>query len=119
VRGFAPELQDLSLSHLLSGGDRTWHGVRIGNPDWGTSSHSLALRVLRPDRGIIFYLILNAYWNPLEFELPDNNGKQWRRWIDTTLDSPHDISEWHDAMPVSNGTYCAGPHSVVALYSLL
>ena len=37
--------------------------------------------------------ILNAYWEPLEFELPPVHGgeTQWRRWIDTALDSPHDI----------------------------
>jgi hypothetical protein len=39
-------------------------------------------------------MILNAYWEPLEFELPQT-GKHgagpWRRWIDTALDSPYDI----------------------------
>jgi isoamylase len=119
VRGFAPELEELSLNQLLSTGDRTWHGIRIGEPDWSLNSHSLALRVLRPDRGLIFYLILNAYRDPLEFELPDNNGNHWRRWIDTALDSPDDISEWQNAVPVSNGSYRAAPHSMVALYSPL
>jgi glycogen operon protein len=119
MRGFAPELQDVPLNQLLRTGDRTWHGVKIAEPDWGFSSHSLALRVLRPDRGLLFYLILNAYWNPLDFELPDNHGNQWRRWIDTALDSPHDISEWRNAATIADGTYRAGPHSVVALYSLL
>jgi len=43
--------------------------------------------------------ILNAYWQPLDFELP-RAGKAgenpWRRWIDTALDSPHDILQWEN-----------------------
>jgi glycogen operon protein len=64
-------------------------------------------------------MILNAYWEPLEFELPANKGNQWRRWIDTGLDSPQDIAEWQNAPPVSGRTYRAAPRSVVALYSQL
>ena len=43
------------------------------------------------------HLILNAYWEPLDFELPprDQGGAHaWRRWIDTALDTPHDIVPW-------------------------
>ena len=39
------------------------------------------------------YLILNAYWEPLDFELPGvPGGGAWRRWIDTSLKSPQDIA---------------------------
>lgn len=105
--------RDISLHELLRSGDRTWHGVRIGEPDWTFNSHSLALRVACPLEGLLLYLIFNAYWEPLEFELPSG---PWHRWIDTSLDSPFDISEWPDAPPVSGG-YRSAPHSVVALYS--
>jgi len=68
----------------------------------------------------LFHLILNAYFEPLEFELPragDCNEDSWRRWIDTTLDSPHDIVEWQTAPLVPGRTYQAGPRSVVALFT--
>ena len=68
----------------------------------------------------MFHLILNAYWEPLEFELPragDRGEDSWRRWIDTTLDSPHDIVEWQTAPLVAGGTYRAGPRSVVVLFT--
>ena len=35
---------------------------------------------------LLFHVILNAYWQPLDFELPrlDHAGENpWRRWIDT------------------------------------
>jgi glycogen operon protein len=112
------ELQGLSLNQLLRTADRTWHGVRLGTPDWSVSSHSLACSVSCGNQNLIFYLILNAYWEPLEFELPNTDGDVWHRWIDTSLDSPHDITEWSSAPPVASRSYRAGPRSVVALYAI-
>jgi glycogen operon protein len=68
----------------------------------------------------LLHLILNAYWEPLEFELPlvsGESGSVWRRWIDTALDSPHDIVEWQSAPPFTGKTYRAGPRSIVVLYA--
>jgi isoamylase len=66
-------------------------------------------------------VILNAYWESLEFELPQlSSGEQpWRRWIDTFLDSPDDIVEWEEAPSVPGDRYRAGPRSVVLLFGSL
>jgi glycogen operon protein len=67
---------------------------------------------------MLFHVILNAYWEPLDFELPSLPGgarHPWRRWIDTFLDSPHDIADWDQAPSVSGQTYRAEPRSVVVL----
>jgi len=61
-----------------------------------------------------------GYWEPLEFELSpvgNRGGDSWHRWIDTALDSPHDIVEWKNAPPVSARSYRAGPRSVVVLFA--
>jgi glycogen operon protein len=68
------------------------------------------------------HLILNAYWEPLEFELPpvaDGDGDPWRRWIDTFRDSPEDIVDWACAPRVDSQTYRAEPRSVVVLFANL
>ncbi|HTX38272.1 MAG TPA: glycogen debranching protein GlgX [Bryobacteraceae bacterium] len=107
-----------SLGELLHMADRTWHGVKPGQPDWSFVSHSLALCAETRSENLLFYLILNAWQEPLDFELPPaHNGSCWRRWIDTSLDSPDDIVERHPAPPVASPTYRAGPRSVVALYA--
>ena len=65
------------------------------------------------------YLILNAYWEPLDFELPsvgDGGASSWRRWIDTSLESPQDIVPWQTAPPLSGHTYRAAARSVVVLF---
>ncbi len=71
---------------------------------------------------VLFHFILNAYWEPLEFELPQVGGDDkdsWHRWIDTSLDSPHDIVEWDAAPTVPGGAYRAGPRTVVVLFARL
>ena len=72
---------------------------------------------LREER-LLVHLIFNAYWEPLEFELPRNAGDRplaWRRWIDTALASPQDIVPWQSAQPVESLKYPAQARSVVVL----
>ena len=110
------ELEGESLNRLLQGADKAWHGVKLNQPDWSDNSHSLAFSAEIRREKLLIYLILNAYWEPLEFELPAIGGP-WCRWIDTTLDSPRDIVPWQDSTPVSASTYAAGPRSVVVLFA--
>ena len=70
--------------------------------------------------GLLAYFIFNSYWEPLEFELPPTAMEQkcsWRRWIDTSLDSPEDIVPWQEAPMVSDVSYRAAPRSAVVLWA--
>jgi isoamylase len=108
----------VALNELIRQADITWHGVKLGEPDWRPSSHSIAFTArftMAP-----YHVILNAYWEPLEFELPllvHGAREPWRRWIDTALDSPHDIVEWERAPSVSGHRYRAQSRSVVVLFA--
>jgi isoamylase len=120
LRDVEHEKKRVALNQLLLQEDITWHGVKLGEPDWRHSSHSLAFTVrLTMDR-THYHIILNAYWEPLEFELPpvaDGARHPWRRWVDTFLDSPHDIVEWEQAPSVPGHIYRAEPRSVVVLFA--
>jgi glycogen operon protein len=61
--------------------------------------------------------MLNAYWEPLTFELPEAAERQqtWRCCIDTALESPDDICPWESAPAVRQTTYLVQPRSVVLL----
>jgi glycogen operon protein len=111
--------EGVSLTTLLREATKAWHGVRLYQPDWGDSSHSIALGGELREEGLFFHLMLNAYWEPLVFELPQaRDGRSpWRRWIDTALDSPHDIVPWQTAPAVMDGTYRVEARSAVCLYS--
>lgn len=105
---------DLSLSQLLRLARVQWHGVKLDNPDWSDQSHSLSFTVR--GRRELFHLIINAYWEALEFELPPvQNGNGWHRIVDTYLESPEDINEPSIAPCVSESVYVVQPRTVVIL----
>jgi isoamylase len=122
LRDVQPEYQHESLNQLLRESIRAWHGAKLNRPDWTNWSHSVAFSLeLKKERQLL-HLILNAYWEPLEFELPpvpDEGGGAWRRWIDTALESPDDIVKWQSAPPFTGKAYRAGPRSVAVLYAPL
>jgi len=90
----------------------------VFHPDWGVDSHSLAFTLrLRRER-VVAHFIFNAYWEALEFELPPSiDGSPWRRWIDTSLESPTDVVPWQQAAPHDGATYRAGSRSAVVLFA--
>ena len=120
LRDVEHEQKRVSLSSFLRDANRAWHGVKLHEPDWGDCSHSIALGAELRREGLLFHFILNAYWEPLEFELPRvGEGSSWRRWIDTALESPHDIVPWQTAPTVSGSSYRVEARSVVILYASL
>jgi isoamylase len=115
-RDVRAERRRLNLDQFLRESKHAWHGVRLNEPDWSSNSHSLAFSAELAEEGLRLHLILNAYWEPLNFEMPSlTDGLAWRRWIDTNLDPPDDIIEWRAAPRVAGPTYQAGARSVVAL----
>ena len=118
LRDVTQEQQRTSLSELIAKANKAWHGVKLNQPDWGEGSRSVAFGAELRREKLVFHLILNGYWEGLDFELPPMGaGNPWRRWIDTSLPSPQDIVEWQVAPAVSTNTYWAGPRSVVMLYA--
>jgi isoamylase len=118
LRDPEPERRRVSLNRLLRGVNLAWHGVKLNQPDWSEASHSIAFTVEIREEKMLFHVIFNAYWQPLDFELPRLDGvgeNPWRRWIDTALDSPHDILEWDRAESFPGYAYRAEARSVVML----
>ena len=113
MRDMQHEHRRLTLNQLIRQSEHAWHGVKLNQPDWSPHSHSLAIEACVGGQDLRFYLILNAYWEPLTFELP--RGVAWRRWIDTALESPNDIVEWRQSQPVPGDEYRTGSRSVVIL----
>ncbi|HEY2994548.1 MAG TPA: glycogen debranching protein GlgX [Methylomirabilota bacterium] len=117
-RSVVHEAQRRSLAQLIGQANKTWHGVGLDRPDWGHRSHSLAFTVELKHERRLGHFVFNAYWEPLTFELPPvASGKPWRRWIDTALDSPHDIVPWQEASPVPGHLYRVESRSVVVLFA--
>lgn len=78
-----------------------FHGVRLYQPDWSWDSRSLAMEARW--RGERIFLIANAYWEPLEFELPGDAG--WEVRFDT----------WGGGSRQAAGRVRVGPRSAMLL----
>ena len=91
-----------------------WHGVRLGAPDWSGESRSLAVCFTARGRAGRMYAAFNAWWEPLEFELPAA-PQGWRRLVDTARPSPEDAASWAESAPVDGARYRVEARSVVLL----
>src|SRR4029077_8669335 len=61
------------------------------------------------------YVMINAYHEPLDFEIQESPPDGWRRAIDTGLDSPFDIARSGEEAAVVSLRYRVLSRSVVVL----
>jgi isoamylase len=110
---------DMTLQELLRERPVQWHGVKLNSPDWSEQSHTLAATSALLWDQLLLQIIVNAYWEPLEFELPPLTAayEPWRRCIDTSLAPPEDICSLEDAPIVPPVTYPVHPRSLVILFA--
>jgi glycogen operon protein len=108
----------LTLNELLDRAHIEWHGIKLNQPDWGEHSHSLAFTFASVQARYLIHGMLNAYWDPLTFEVPPSpqpGDRGWRRVIDTALPSPNDFTPWETAPPVTSASYLVQPRSMALL----
>ena len=106
----------MTLEQLLQAAEIRWHGVRLDQPDWARHSRSLAVHVTGPGEAFILYGAFNAWWWPLDFELPPPPpGRRWRRMIDTALEAPDDFRSLRSAPVIDGQRQRVAPRSIVLL----
>jgi glycogen operon protein len=90
--------------------DIRWYGVGP-DVDMSFTSHSLAYCLRGASQGDNdIYVMINAYWEPLDFTIQEGAATEWTRVADTSLPSPDDIPETGSAL--AELTYRVGPRSV-------
>jgi isoamylase len=98
--------------------DITWHGTRLDAPGWDDPrARALACALGGIDGDPDLHVMMNMYWEPLEFQLPPITGRGWARAIDTALPSPGDIVEAGNEPAVDASTCLVSERSVVVLVS--
>ena len=94
----------------------SWHGVQLAQPDWSDTSHGLAFTLHDTPNGDLLHVILNAYWEPLIFDLPPLPADQrWHCLLDTSRLTPADFTPPDQAAPLDAHRYRAESRSVVVL----
>ena len=95
--------------------DVRWYGIGA-EPDLSYSSHSLAFALHgASQRDQDLYVMINSYWEDLDFRVQEGEGGQWRRVVDTGLDSPLDILEPGSEISLPSLDYRVAARSVVIL----
>ena len=89
-----PILRGRFFNFSEEGGESlSWHGVRLGAPDWEKEESMALAMYLRDERQRTrLYLMVNAEHREQRFELPVlGGGYLWRRFLDTGLEEPEDL----------------------------
>ena len=93
--------------------DIFWYGVGP-EVDLSPDSRSLAFWLhgaSQTDDDI--YVMINAYWQKLSFQIQEGTPDEWLRIVDTDLATPADFSE--RGVPLQSQTYEVAPRSIVVL----
>jgi glycogen operon protein len=95
--------------------DVRWYGP-AGEPDLSPDSRSLAWRLSGRsfDEGDL-YVMINSHDHPLRFRIQEGIPSEWRRVVDTSLSSPHDVVEPGKEATIASLDYDAAPRSIAAL----
>lgn len=95
--------------------DVRWYGVGQ-NTDLAHDSRSLAFALHgASQQDDDLYVMINAYWEELTFEVQEGTANTWRRVIDTSLVSPSDFLEPGTESPLLSMQYCVPGRTVVVL----
>ncbi|BAU63791.1 glycogen debranching enzyme GlgX [Stanieria sp. NIES-3757] len=106
----------LEVTHTSEKPHLIWQGQYLGQPDWKEEARHLAFSLCHPAKGEHLHIILNAYWEPLNFALPPlKTGNYWHRIIDTALPAPDDFSDLEAAVKIERDSYLVTARSSVVL----
>lgn len=95
--------------------DVSWYGVGP-DADLSYGSRSIAFCLRGASQGDDdLYVMINAYWEDLDFTVQEGAAREWLRIVDTSLRSPNDIVDSGSASPLDTRTYRVAARSVVVL----
>ncbi len=98
--------------------DLAWHGLELESPGWDDpNARVLSFTLGGFDGEDDIHAMMNMYWEPLEFQLPEVAGRRWHRVLDTSLPSPDDIAEAGSEARCNADRYTLDGRSVVVLVS--
>jgi isoamylase len=94
--------------------DVAWHGTKLNAPGWeDPAARALAFTIAGFDGAADLHVMMNMFWEPLDFEVPLLGGRGWLVAIDTAAAAPDDIAD------DGNETVFFGPVCSVAARSII
>ena len=98
--------------------DVSWHGTTLNSPGWtDPDARALALTLGGFKGESNIHVMMNMYWEALDFEVPLLPDRGWVKAIDTAAISPHDIADAGTEPPFNSHICSVGGRSIVVLVS--
>jgi len=98
--------------------DISWHGTQLDQPGWNDpNARALAWTVAGSLAQSDIHVMVNMYWEPLTFEVPQINERAWYKAVDTALSSPQDINAPGKEVLVNSTRVEVSGRSIVVLIS--
>jgi len=98
--------------------DVTWHGTKLNAPRWDDpNARTLGMTLAGFGGDPDIHVMMNMYWDSLDFDVPAVPGRSWFRAVDTAQAPPLDIADAGSEAPVAANTYTVQGRSVVVLVS--
>jgi isoamylase len=96
--------------------DVAWHGTKLNSPGWGDpGGRALGVTLAGFSGDGDIHIMLNMYWEGLDFELPSVPGRIWLKAVDTSQSPTLDIADFDAEPPVFGNTCTVQGRSVVVL----
>ena len=98
--------------------DISWHGTTLNEPGWNDPhARALAWTVAGSLAHSDIHVMVNMYWEPLTFEIPQIYERAWYTAVNTALPSPQDINAPGNEVLVNSHHVEVSGRSIVVLIS--
>lgn len=95
-----------------------WHGCRLNLPGWSDpEARVLAFTLAGFNGDADLHVMMNMYWDTLDFDVPPLAGRYWYLAVDTAETSPRDIAEPGDEVQYFGESYPVKGRSIAVLVS--
>jgi glycogen operon protein len=96
--------------------DVSWHGTRLNSPGWSDpEARVLGMTLAGFDGDPDIHVMMNMYWESLDFDVPQIVGRRWSKVVDTAQAPPADFAEPGTETDVAGNTCTVAGRSVVVL----
>jgi isoamylase len=125
IVAFRKRHRSLTQPHFYSGArtgrglaDIAWHGTTLGSPGFDDpDGRALACTITGFKGDADLHVMMNMFWEPLDFDVPVDPQRVWYTAIDTFAPSPNDIANRPSDAPFIGPRCTVQGRSIVVLVS--
>lgn len=92
------------------------HGTRLNNVSWSKHSHAIAFTLFNPDYRKALHIMINEYWEDLEFEIPELMENNWRLLLNTANTAPDDFYSIKSDTIIDSNKIKVEARSIIGLF---